>query len=101
MSRIFLLFLICMSLICLFSPIADAKVLGYWTFDDEKTLGEDLSHFRNDGELKAGAWTRQGKVGGALNLTGGGDQAPYYFEVPHDRQPECQRPSDPDVLDQF
>ncbi len=85
MSRIFLLFSICISLICLFPPIdAGAKVLGYWTFDDQKKLGEDLSHFGNDGELKAGAWTRQGKVGGALNLTGGGDQAPHYFEVPHD-----------------
>ena len=85
MFRIILLFLFGILLICLFPPMGvDAKVLGYWTFDDQKNLGEDLSNFKNDGELKAGAWTRQGKVGGALNLTGGGDQAPHYFEVPHD-----------------
>ena len=85
MFRIIFLFLFGILLICLLPPMGvDAKVLGYWTFDDQKKIGEDLSHFRNDGELKAGAWTRQGKVGGALNLTGGGDQAPHYFEVPHD-----------------
>ena len=72
MFRTILLFLIGISLICLFlSMEVDAKVLGYWTFDDQKKVGEDLSHFKNHGELKAGAWTRQGKVGGALNLTGG------------------------------
>ena len=86
MSRIVLL-LLGISLIYLLSlsPMnVGAKVLGYWTFDDQKKIGEDLSNFGNDGELKAGAWTRQGKVGGALNLTGGGDQAPHYLEVPHD-----------------
>ena len=60
----------------------DAKLLGYWSFDDKDNLGKDLSPNRNGGELKGGAkWTEKGKVGGALLLVEAEDS---YLEVPHD-----------------
>lgn len=60
---------------------ADARVLGYWTFDDKNDLGEDLSPFRNDGEIKGNGsaeWVAKGKVGGGLSLNDA------WLEVPHD-----------------
>ena len=60
----------------------DAKLLGYWSFDDKGKLGKDLSPNRNDGELKGGAkWTENGQAGGALLLVEAEDS---YLEVPHD-----------------
>ena len=58
----------------------DAKLLGYWSFDDKNKLGKDLSPNRNDG--KGGArWTEKGQVGGALLLVEAEDS---YLEVPYD-----------------
>ena len=52
MFHITLLFIFSISLIYL-SPIdAVAKVLGYWTFDDQKKIGEDSSHFKNNGQKR-------------------------------------------------
>ena len=83
MSRIRLGFgiLLC----CLFSAFlipADAKLLGYWSFDDKNKLGKDSSPNDNGGAPKGGAkWTEKGKVGGALLLVEAEDS---YLEVPHD-----------------
>ena len=61
---------------------AEAKLLGYWSFDDRNKLGQDLSPNRNDGAPKGGAkWAEKGKVGGALLLVEAEDS---YLEVPHD-----------------
>ncbi len=61
---------------------AEAKLLGYWSFDDRNKLGQDLSPNRNHGAPKGGAkWTEKGKVGGALLLVEAEDS---YLEVPHD-----------------
>lgn len=73
-------------LLCyLFSAVlihADAKLLGYWSFDDRNKLGQDLSPNRNDGAPKGGAkWAEKGKAGGALLLVEAEDS---YLEVPHD-----------------
>ena len=60
----------------------DAKLLGYWSFDDKNKLGKDFSPNRNDGAPKGGAkWMEKGKVGGALLLVEAEDS---YLEVPHD-----------------
>ena len=72
-------------LIYLFSSFLihlDAKLLGYWAFDDKNKPGKDLSPNRNDGELKGGGkWIEEGKVGGALLLVEAEDS---YLEIPHD-----------------
>ncbi len=72
-------------LLCyLFNPIlihADAKLLGYWPFDNKDQLGQDFSPNRNDGNPKGGAkWTENGHVGGALLLVEPEDS---YLEIPH------------------
>ena len=82
MSRIRLGFgiLLC----CLFSAFlipADAKLVGYWSFDDKNKLGKDASPNHNDGAPKGGAkWTEKGQVGGALLLVEAEDS---YLEIPH------------------
>ncbi len=61
---------------------ADAKLLGYWTFDAEANAHKDSSPNKNHGEFKGGAaWTPKGKVAGGVILDEGADS---YFEVPHD-----------------
>lgn len=66
----------------LFLSHADAKLLGYWSFNDKNKPGEDISPNRNDGEPKGGAkWTEKGQVGGALLFVEPEDS---YLEVPHD-----------------
>ena len=66
-------------LIYFFPVNVDAKVLGYWPFDDKGDLGEDVSGLGNHGEPKNGAiHTAQGRVrGGMRNLEG------TWLEVPH------------------
>ena len=73
-------------LLCyLFNPFlihVDAKLIGYWSFDDKNKLGKDFSPNRNDGAPKGGAkWTEKGKIGGALLLVEAEDS---YLEVLHD-----------------
>ena len=63
-----------------FPNYVDAKVLGYWAFDDKDKLGKDSSGLENHGEpKKAAAHDVKGKVGGALKLDG-----TSWLEVPHD-----------------
>ena len=66
--------------LCCLTMNADAKVLGYWTFDDKNDLGEDSSPLGNDGEIKgdgSAEWTAKGKVSGGLSLNNA------WIEVPH------------------
>ena len=67
--------------LCFLTMNVDARVLGYWTFDDKNNLGEDSGPFRNDGEIKGNGsaeWTARGQVGGGLSLNNA------WIEVPHD-----------------
>ncbi len=66
--------------LCCLTMNVDAKVLGYWTFDDKNDLGEDLGPLGNDGEIKgdgSAEWTAKGKVSGGLSLNNA------WIEVPH------------------
>ena len=62
----------------------DAKLLGYWAFEDKNNLGKDSSPNRNDGETKAfigeAQWTDKGKVRGGLQLENAQEA---WLEVPH------------------
>ena len=62
----------------------DAKLLGYWAFEDKNNLGKDSSPNRNHGEPKSligeAKWTDKGKVKGALQLENGQET---WLEVPH------------------
>ena len=83
MSRIRLGFgiLLCCLLSAFLIP-ADAKLLGYWSFDAKNELGKDASPNSNDGAPKSGAkWMEKGKVGGVLLLV---KQEDSYLEIPHD-----------------
>ena len=61
---------------------ADAKLLGYWTFDVKANAQKDASPNNNHGQFKGGAaWTPKGKAGGGVIFDEGADS---YFEVPHD-----------------
>ena len=80
MYRIFfILGVLCIYLFC-FSPMrVEAKVLGYWRFDEKNEIGKDSSGFDNHGEAKQGAvFTVKGKVSGGLQLDGSS-----WVEVPH------------------
>ena len=62
----------------------DAKLLGYWAFEDKDNLGKDSSPNRNHGDPKSfigeAKWTDKGKVKGALHLANGQET---WLEVPH------------------
>ena len=61
---------------------ADAKLLGYWTFNVKANAQKDSSPNNNHGEFQGGAaWTPKGQVAGGIILDEGADS---YFEVPHD-----------------
>lgn len=83
MSRRFIIFwgvLIC--LLGSFLVEANAKLLGYWTFNVKANAHRDSSPNNNHGEFKGGAtWTPKGQVAGGVILDEGSDS---YFEVPHD-----------------
>lgn len=83
MSRRFIIFwgvLIC--LLGSFLVEANAKLLGYWTFNVKANAHRDSSPNNNHGEFKGGAtWTPKGLVAGGVILDEGSDS---YFEVPHD-----------------
>lgn len=81
MSRIVpMLVVLCIYLLSVLPSHVDAKVLGYWMFDDKNKLGKDSSGLDNHGEpKKAAAHDGRGKVGGALKLDG-----LSWLEVPHD-----------------
>ncbi|RKU06543.1 hypothetical protein C6502_20095 [Candidatus Poribacteria bacterium] len=76
---IVLIYLFCCPLIS-----TDAKLLGYWAFEDKNNLGKDSSPNRNHGEPKSfigeAKWTDKGKVKGALQLANGQET---WLEVPH------------------
>ena len=82
MSRRFIIFggvLIC--LLGSFLMDADAKLLGYWTFNVKANAQKDSSPNNNHGEFKGGAaWTPKGQVAGGAIFDEGADS---YFEVPH------------------
>ncbi|MCZ6675685.1 MAG: LamG domain-containing protein [Candidatus Poribacteria bacterium] len=73
------IYLLCSSLMNI-----DAKLIGYWTFDDKNELGKDSSPLRNHGKptgaVGIAKWTRDGIAGGGLLLEDGQES---YLEVPH------------------
>ena len=85
MFRIMLIFgVLLIYLFCCSLTNTDAKLLGYWAFDNKNKLGKDSSPNHNDGETKAfigeAKWTDKGKVGGGLQLENGQEA---WLEVPH------------------
>ena len=62
----------------------DAKLIGYWAFDNKNKLGKDSSPLDNDGETKTfigeAKFTDKGKVNGGLQLENGKEA---WLEVPH------------------
>ncbi len=85
MFRIMLVFgVLLIYLFCCSLTNTDAKLLGYWAFDDKNKLGEDSSPNRNHGETKTLVgevkWTEAGKVRGGMQLPNGQET---WLEVPH------------------
>ncbi len=85
MFRVILIFgVLLIYLLCCPLTSTDAKLLGYWAFDDKNNLGKDLSPNRNHGETKTfigeAVWTEEGKVDGGLQLENGQET---WLEVPH------------------
>ena len=76
---VLLIYLFCCSL-----ANTDAKLLGYWAFEDKNNLGKDSSPQRNHGKMKTlvgeAEWTDKGKVKGALQLP---NKQETWLEVPH------------------
>ena len=73
---------IALLILCGSTMATNAKVVGYWSFNNSEHIGEDLSPNHNHGELKdrdRAKWVWPGRVGGALQLDGGPG-----LEVPHD-----------------
>ncbi len=83
MSRRFIIFGgVLIFLLGSFLVAADAKLLGYWTFNVKANAQKDSSPNNNHGEFQGGAaWTPKGQVSGGIILDEGADS---YFEVPHD-----------------
>ena len=72
--------LIVLLILCGSTTETNAKVIGYWTFDNKEDIGEDSSPNHNHGRVRwLARWTPWGKVGGALELDGSS-----WLEVPHD-----------------
>ncbi|MCZ6675684.1 MAG: LamG domain-containing protein [Candidatus Poribacteria bacterium] len=83
MSRRFIIsWVLFTCVLCLPLTNGDARLLGYWSFDDKNDLGKDFSPNGNHGVAKGGAaWTGAGKVGGGLLLDWDADS---FLQVPHD-----------------
>ena len=85
MFRIMLVFgVLLIYLFCCSLTNTDAKLLGYWAFENKNKLGEDSSPNRNHGEMKTfvgeAKWTDKGKVDGGMQLPNGQET---WLEVPH------------------
>jgi len=75
------LILIFAAFVLVFVGVSEAKLVGYWSFDDANNLGKDSSGNNNNGTVKNNAtWSNNGKYGGCAHLNMA-DKA--HIVVPH------------------
>jgi len=81
--RNLLCFLIVAIFILMSVGVSNAKMVGYWSFDDANNLGKDSSGNNNNGEVKNNlTWSKDGKFGGCAHFNMA-DANKAYIVVPH------------------